>query len=359
MFRALADQLWDDEARHAEVRAKTVAHIRAHREVFEGNAVALYLEGLESSQTKTRRQARQKTPDDVFEEYCTQKEKAGTWGEEPEIVAFTEAFDRDVLIYRPDGQGQPISCYQNRNRQGAGVKYVQLAFGVRMSLYISFLADSPSQGEDVTPHYESVRPVVQKAAKGTKATKGAALASSSKDKAVALFTEAKHPPMLDQYNAGPMGRLRQARPNLSSDELIEFIDGCRNQLDDRCAALIDQDRKRDSSDCDSQAKPSAKRAREDNDPDSELPAKQASRGASLRPRTRAFVSTSREGTEISFRVRLDTPDDTSSPDRQNTPETDAEPIGKGKGKAKAKGKKAITATKKGRVQKGKSKAQTK
>ena len=35
LFRALSDQLYGDESHHVELRAMTVAHIRAHKEFFE------------------------------------------------------------------------------------------------------------------------------------------------------------------------------------------------------------------------------------------------------------------------------------------------------------------------------------
>lgn len=125
----------------------------------------------------------------------------------------------------------------------------------------------------------------------------------------------------------PFNQLQQARPSLSSDEIHDFLEKSRKQLDTTFAQIINTDRERSSSASSaSRRSSSSKRSREDDD-DSDRASKRALRRISLRNKTRAFVTyvkpaSSSKGTEISFNIRVDTPP--SSPTEGQGPKNDTQ-----------------------------------
>jgi hypothetical protein len=57
--------------------------------------------------------------------------KPKTWGGEVEIRAFSEAYNKDVLIHRPTDAGQPFDQMVN-NKRAAGQprQFLHVSFGV-------------------------------------------------------------------------------------------------------------------------------------------------------------------------------------------------------------------------------------
>ncbi|KAL1495411.1 hypothetical protein AB1Y20_016779 [Prymnesium parvum] len=76
MFRALADQLWRQEARHDEVRARGVAALRARRRHFE----AFVAEG------------------ESFDEYAERMSRPSEWGDNLMLQALADAYEVDVNL---------------------------------------------------------------------------------------------------------------------------------------------------------------------------------------------------------------------------------------------------------------------
>ncbi len=75
LFRAISHQLFLTEDKHLELRHKCVEHMRKHRERFESFCSV------------------------PFDQYLTEMGKVGTWGDDLEIRALEEVFDRIVRIY--------------------------------------------------------------------------------------------------------------------------------------------------------------------------------------------------------------------------------------------------------------------
>ncbi|ERF75031.1 hypothetical protein EPUS_06164 [Endocarpon pusillum Z07020] len=314
LFRALSDQLFDTTERHDEIRQTVVWYLRANREQFEP-FVPLDTEDLVRSQPNTRSsRSRRASAEDPYEAYLENMAKPKTWGGEVEIRAFSEAYDRDVLIHRPTDAGQPFDQMVN-NKRAAGQprQFVHVSFG----------------GESTHPHYESVRPI-----------KSASPAAShpSSTPATPLCGPADKPLSLPEYSTEPLNQIQQARPNLSAEELYSFLEKSRNQLDTIFGQIINTDRERSSSaSASSQRSSSSKRSRDDNgdgeEEDSDNRAsKRAMRRISLRNKTHAFVTyitpaSSQRGTEISFKIRVDTPPGT--PTENPEPEKGAAEKGKG------------------------------
>lgn len=78
LFRSVAHQVYCDENRHLELRKLCVAHMRKHRQRFEIYCAT------------------------NFDKYCLDMLLSGTWGDDLEIRALEEIFDRPFFIYSPD-----------------------------------------------------------------------------------------------------------------------------------------------------------------------------------------------------------------------------------------------------------------
>jgi hypothetical protein len=103
---------------------------------------------------------------------------------------------------------------------------------------------------------------------------------------------------------------------LTHEEIHKFLEESRSELDRTFSRMIDNDRERSSSaSSTSRRSSSSKRSREEDEEESDRASKRALRRISLRNKTAAFVTTtappsSSKGTEISFKIRIDTPPNT-------------------------------------------------
>ena len=162
----------------------------------------------------------------------------------------------------------------------------------------------------MTPHYESVRSGEGKTAK-VPAESIPVAANSNEPVSEEILS-----PTSSQVDSPAMDRLQKANLGLSADGLTWFVKGCQSQLDHQYEGLVHFDQVGTGSRNDSRT--SSKRSREDTeDSDSEPIRKKSRRSlAARRPRTRAFLSNSSDGLEVSFRVRLGSP----SPAAENASE---------------------------------------
>lgn len=149
--------------------------------------------------------------------------------------------------------------------------------------------------------------------------------------ATLLCGPADKPLPLSDYSTQPLNQIQQARLSLSTEELYSFLEKSRNQLDTIFGQIINTDRERSSSaSASSQRSSSSKRSRDDDD-DEEVDAdnrasKRAMRRISLRNKTHAFVTyitpaSSQRGTEVSFKIRVDTPPGTPIESQASEKET--------------------------------------
>lgn len=98
LFASLSDQLYGDPTKHPEIRAKIIEHMRNFRPLFES-----YVHKDDVTSRRTTRAAAntiaQET--DSFEEYLLLMSRAGSYGGEPELVAFCQVYDQDVTVHLP------------------------------------------------------------------------------------------------------------------------------------------------------------------------------------------------------------------------------------------------------------------
>ena len=256
--------------------------MRENRLDFEFYATTDDLETRRPTRNRIRA-AKKQNVNDPFEEYLARMSTSGTYGGQPELVAFCRAFDRDVIIHRPEGQYEPESRTTN-DRRPPGDPVI--------TLHISY-------GDEVNAaHYDSVR------------RRDAAL------------------PHRRRPYGSPAGRrsstkneqikaVQRARPSLTPEDIHNFIEKGKKDLDANLQQLLYAGRARSSSVSSSQRSSSSKRSLEA-DNDLERASKRADRRKSLKKRTVAVVSSMDQGTEVSFRIRLDSQEPSTPASTQDT-----------------------------------------
>jgi hypothetical protein len=259
-----------------------IDYMRENRLDFEFYATTDDLETRRPTRNRIRA-AKKQNVNDPFEEYLARMSTSGTYGGQPELVAFCRAFDRDVIIHRPEGQYEPESRTTN-DRRPPGDPVI--------TLHISY-------GDEVNAaHYDSVR------------RRDAAL------------------PHRRRPYGSPAGRrsstkneqikaVQRARPSLTPEDIHNFIEKGKKDLDANLQQLLYAGRARSSSVSSSQRSSSSKRSLEA-DNDLERASKRADRRKSLKKRTVAVVSSMDQGTEVSFRIRLDSQEPSTPASTQDT-----------------------------------------
>src|SRR6201996_1348622 len=99
LFAPLSDQLYGTPTKHPEIRASIIEHMRTFRPLFEH-----YVHLDDVQQRRTLRSATlssRQEPEDAFEEYLSRMSRLGSYGGEPELVAFCQVFDQDVTVHLP------------------------------------------------------------------------------------------------------------------------------------------------------------------------------------------------------------------------------------------------------------------
>lgn len=89
LFRAVSLQVYGDPNNHAEVRKRCMDFMAKNEEHFA-----------------------QFIPDEPFPQYVGRKRILGVHGNNPEIQAFSELFNRPIEIYEPQNGGNPINIFQ-------------------------------------------------------------------------------------------------------------------------------------------------------------------------------------------------------------------------------------------------------
>lgn len=89
LFRAVSLQVYGDPNNHAEVRKRCMDFMAKNEEHFA-----------------------QFIPDEPFRTYVARKRILGVHGNNPEIQAFSELFNRPIEIYEPQNGGNPINIFQ-------------------------------------------------------------------------------------------------------------------------------------------------------------------------------------------------------------------------------------------------------
>ena len=89
LFRAVSLQVYGDPNNHAEARKRCMDFMAKNEEHFA-----------------------QFIPDEPFRTYVARKRILGVHGNNPEIQAFSELFNRPIEIYEPQNGGNPINIFQ-------------------------------------------------------------------------------------------------------------------------------------------------------------------------------------------------------------------------------------------------------
>jgi hypothetical protein len=266
-----------------------IDYMRENRLDFEFYATTDDLETRRPTRNRIRA-AKKQNVNDPFEEYLARMATSGTYGGQPELVAFCRAFDRDVIIHRPEGQYEPESRTTN-DRRPPGDPVI--------TLHISY-------GDEVNAaHYDSVR------------RRDATL------------------PHRRRLHGSPAGRrpaskneqikaVQRARPSLTPEDIHNFIEKGKKDLDANLQQLLDAGRARSSSVSSSQRSSSSKRSLEA-DNDLERASKRTDRRKSLKQRTVAVISSMDQGTEVSFKIRLDSQEPPSTPTSTQDTEYSSDP----------------------------------
>lgn len=256
--------------------------MRANRSDFEYYATTDELETRRPTRSRISA-AKKQNVNDPYEEYLTRMATSGTYGGQPELVAFCRAFDRDVVIHRPEGQYEQENRTSNdRRRPGEPV----------ITLHISY-------GDEVNAaHYDSVR------------KRDATLPQRNRPQAVS--TRRRPSTKVEQIQA-----VHRARPTLSPEDIRDFIEKGKKDLDANLQQLLYKDRARSSSADSSQRSSSSKRSL-DADNDYPRASKRVDRRRTLQKKAIAVVSSMDQGTEVSFRIRLDSQEPSTPASTQDT-----------------------------------------
>ncbi|KAK5085277.1 hypothetical protein LTS08_003262 [Lithohypha guttulata] len=117
LFASLSDQLYGSPSRHGEIRATIVDHMRTFRPLYEGFLHADDVVQKRATRATTE-SIRKHMEDDAFEGYLTAMSRLGTYGGQPELLAFVRAYDQDVIVHLPPSMGWDTSIlsYTNEDR---------------------------------------------------------------------------------------------------------------------------------------------------------------------------------------------------------------------------------------------------
>lgn len=140
MFRAVSHQVYGDDAHHALVRARCMDYMESEKEYFEPYVVGDMA---------------------AFERYLAHKRRPGIWGDDPELQALCELYDRpaEVFAYDPaSGYRKLRTFHENsallaRNRPPIRYGYHRLYRFLRTRLTLSMLSRLSYYGGG---HYDSL-----------------------------------------------------------------------------------------------------------------------------------------------------------------------------------------------------------
>ena len=94
MFRAVSDQVYGNEEYHDIIREKCMDYLLIEREFF-----SQFIEG----------------GDKEFDNYITMKRKSGVWGDDIELQAISEIYNRPIEIY--SGSNKPLKTFHENLKE--------------------------------------------------------------------------------------------------------------------------------------------------------------------------------------------------------------------------------------------------
>ncbi|KAK7905662.1 hypothetical protein LTR67_000386 [Exophiala xenobiotica] len=295
LFASLSDQLYGTPAKHPEIRASIIEHMRTYRPLFEH-----YVHKDDVQQRRTLRSAastvRQES-EDAFEEYLSLMSRSGAYGGEPELVAFCQVFDQDVTVHLPRIQNfdRDSILYINEHREKPmSPSPLHICYG----------------GDEVTrAHYDSAR---------------SRDGSTPRSRNSPLLKPQDLPRSItaSPFSSGPVSTLtsrgiRNSRSDLSSDLIHDFLQKSKKESENNLDQLNDKYRARSPSVTSSQRSSSSKRSLDD-DGEPIRSSKRADRRKSTRRRVDMAVTVPDPDDELSPRLPVDSPRTDTPPSTQDT-----------------------------------------
>ncbi len=294
LFASLSDQLYGTPAKHPEIRASIIDHMRTFRPLFEH-----YVHLDDIQQRRTLRSATlsiSQEPEDAFEEYLSRMSRPGSYGGEPELVAFTQVFDQDVTVHLPrikDFDRDSIS-YTNEHRDAPNaIAPLHICYG----------------GDEVTrAHYDSARSRDGSIPRNTNSPLLRPLDSSRSSH---LSSSLPSPHALTHR------AIRGSRSELSSEFIQDFLQKSKKDIENNLEQLSEKDRPRSPSVTSSQRSASSKRSLDD-DEEPIRASKRADRRKSTRRRADMIIYISDPDNELSPPVPVDSSAANTPPSTQDT-----------------------------------------
>ncbi|KAL2438543.1 hypothetical protein ABEF95_011602 [Exophiala dermatitidis] len=240
LFASLSDQLYGTPAKHPEIRANIIEHMRTFRPLFEH-----YVHKDDVQQRRTLRSAKstaRQDPEDAFEEYLTLMSRSGTYGGEPELVAFCQVYDQDVTVHLPRIKNfdRDSISYTNEHREtSVPLPALHICYG----------------GDEVTrAHYDSARSRDGSTPRGAKSP----LLKPSDSPRNALATVASEPGHILTNRT-----IRSDRSVLSTELIQDILQRSKKEVDSALEQAGGKDRARSPSVTSSQRSSSSKRSLDD------------------------------------------------------------------------------------------------
>ncbi len=291
LFASLSDQLYGTPAKHVEIRVHIIKHMRTLRPLFE--------QYVHRDDVQQRRALRSTTVnariDDPFEEYLLLMSRPGTYGGEPELVAFCQAYDQDVTVHLPliKGFERDFILYSNEHRD---------SISPQPTLHICY------GGDEITrAHYNSAR-------------NRDGSHPRSHDSPLLEPQDSRRnsvPNSLSSIPPSPLSAraVRNSRSDLSSELIHDLLQKGRRDVEGSLEQL--NVRARSSSVSSSYRSSSSKRSLED---DGEHPrrTKRADRRKSTRKRSDMGMITIEPEVDMSFRLQIDSPNADTPNSTQDT-----------------------------------------
>jgi hypothetical protein len=135
--------------RHFEIRTKVIEHMRNFRPLFQYHVHKDDVQQRRATRSITNATAQESM--DPFEDYLLLMSRPGTYGGEPELVAFCQSYDIDVMVHLPKETGLP-SDHLNYSNEYRSKKTVDEDSEDPVCLHICYGGD-----EETRAHYDSAR----------------------------------------------------------------------------------------------------------------------------------------------------------------------------------------------------------
>lgn len=269
--------------------------MRTFRPLFEH-----YVHKDDVQQRRTLRSASLATrqePEDAFEEYLSLMSRGGTYGGEPELVAFCQVFDQDVTVHLPRIKNfdRDSISYTNEHRETASsLPPLHICYG----------------GDEVTrAHYDSAR---SRDGSTPRTSNSPLLKPQDTTRHAITGSPGLGPGYLLSTRA-----IRGSRSDLSSDFIQDFLQKSKKDVESNLDQLSDKYRARSPSVTSSQRSSSSKRSLDD-DGEPIRSSKRTDRRKSTRRRADMTIVISDPDNELSPPLPIDSPNADTPPSTQDT-----------------------------------------